>query len=91
VRLSNGRLALWSARQRQAHQARCAPRLPSSFDGGSDLLGELLGRGFRGLVWRRCVVRWRVQTRTTVWFGGGRRPYVDGRRALRRCVLGASG
>jgi len=60
VRLSNGRLTLWSPRQRQAHQARCAPRLPdperlqlsSSFGGGSDLLGEPLGRGFRGLVWR---------------------------------------
>ena len=59
MRLSDGHHALWCARQRQAHLARCAPRLlaperlqlPSSFGGPSeDLLRWMVDEVFCSLI-----------------------------------------
>ncbi len=100
MRLSDGCLALWCTHQRQAHIVRCTPhllaperlQLPSSFGGGSDLLGRLVNMGFRDLVWQRRVVRRRVQIRTVVfWFWDGWHPCVDGRRALHTSSFRISG
>jgi len=76
MRFPNGCVTLESMCRCQAHLAHRAPRWlapervqrPSNFGGGPDLLGRLLSRGFRSLVWRRCVMRRLLQTRTVFWF-----------------------
>ena len=52
-------------------------RQPSRISGGSDLLRWVLVRGFRGLIWRRRVMQWRLHVCAVLFF---RKGTVSGRR-----------